>query len=51
VLTSLLFDVKPSDPMTLVGFVAAGRCGLAGLLHSAACRAAKVDPVESFRYE
>jgi hypothetical protein len=34
VLTSLLFDVKPSDPMTLVGFVAAGRCGLASLLHS-----------------
>jgi ABC-type antimicrobial peptide transport system permease subunit len=50
-LRRLLFEVQPSDPMTLIG--AAGLLGLVALLAGAvpALRATHVDPVIALRYE
>jgi putative ABC transport system permease protein len=50
-LTSLLFDVKPSDPMTLVGVSLLLAAVTLLACYIPARRAAKVDPVVALRYE
>ena len=51
VMVSLLFDVKPTDPATLIGVAM-----LLAVIAMLACyiparRATKVDPLEALRYE
>jgi putative ABC transport system permease protein len=50
-LRSMLFGVRPSDPMTMVAII--GVLAMAGVLASAApaLRATKVDPMIALRYE
>lgn len=50
-LTSMLFEVKPADPVTYVAV--AGALGLIGLLASyfPALRATRVDPLTALRQE
>jgi putative ABC transport system permease protein len=51
VLRSFLFEVEPTDPVTLIGvaFLSASVALLACWVPTR--RAAKVDPVEGLRYE
>jgi putative ABC transport system permease protein len=51
VLANQLYEIKPSDPMTLIGAAAAMLLVAAGASYLPARRATRVDPMVALRYE
>jgi putative ABC transport system permease protein len=51
VLKSFLFEVEPTDPVTLIGVGVLFTCVAMLACWEPTRRAAKVDPIEALRYE